>query len=66
MTARPQKAHVSTFIRAKEVKNSVLNQLMKELGGAVRPALTRWSTTLRLAFLMIAAAIAAATYARLK
>lgn len=57
---------VSVVTCAREVKQRVLNQLIKELGGVVRPALARWSSTFRLAFLMIAAAIAAATYARLK
>jgi len=44
----------------------MLNQIMKTLGEAVRPALTSWNRTARLAFLMITAAVAAAIYARFK
>jgi len=49
-----------------EVRNAVLTQIIKALGEAVRPALTSWSQTARLAFLMIAAATAAVIYARYK
>jgi tryptophan synthase beta subunit len=48
------------------VRERVLAQIMKALGEAVQPALRSWSTTARLAFLMISAAIAAAIYARFK
>lgn len=44
----------------------MLKEIMKALGEAVRPALSSWSQTARLAFLMIATAMAATIYSRYK